>query len=161
MASSSSLQVPSSAEAVLHQSAQPNVKVGIDDCIRGDVLLKTQRGHVRADAVRASDSFEQPDGSLASITAIRETRITAGVSSRDRRLFSDASGKVVVTALHAVTASAGAPLVPACEHPNMLEILDVDDASLPPVIVFHFQTTESAALIGVADSSFWLESLHP
>lgn len=43
-------------------------------------------------------------------------------------LVSDASSKVVETALHAVAASAAAApflLVHACEHPDMLEILTI------------------------------------
>jgi hypothetical protein len=127
-------------------------------CIEASVLLNTARGPVRADAINISDAFVQPDGRGVSIHRITHTRIQEGMHPRDTRLFQDASGAVKVTAMHALSLHGPrGPLVRACEHPDMEEIV------LPsfPTDVFHFELADPTALLNVADTDAWLESLAP
>ena len=142
-------------------------------CIEASVELATARGAVRADAVAVGDAMLQPDGSVSRVLAVRESVLQEGMLPRDRRLFADASGRVVVTAFHALSlqgpptpagsteaankAETARHLLRAYEHPLMDEIVRPQ----LPARVYHFVLERPADLLNVAGTTAWLESLQP
>ena len=129
-------------------------------CIHENVLLSTRSGPCRAGDVSVGTEMLQPDGSFSRVLRVVESTLAKGNLPHDRRLFADASGRVVVTPMHALAFGSaadalGSRMVPACLHDAMEEVV----APALPTRVNHFELEHPAHVLGVAHTDAWLESL--
>jgi len=121
-------------------------------CFLGFVQLMTSLGAIAIENIKAGFKMLQPNGSYSHVKNVIVTTVGEYDDKNDTRLFSDESGKCVVTYWHRLSI-AGGPEYRAVDHPDMHEVYRA-----LPFKVYNLELENDSDVLMVHDTEIVAES---
>ena len=121
-------------------------------CFLGFVQLMTDMGAVAIETIKVGVKMLQPNGSYSRVKRVLVTSVGEYDDKNDTRLFSDVSGKCVVTYWHRVSV-AGGPEYRAVDHPDLHEVYRQF-----PFKIYNLELENDSDMIMIHDTEIVAES---